>query len=414
MTYYIRLLVWRFLWPKRADSFFRVVNGFSFVGIALGVATLIVVMSVMNGFRHELVDKTLAFNSHITLYPQEKTFPTFEPFLKNLRSLSFVTSAIPLKMGEGMVSHKGKSSGVFIRSMPGKDLISRDILTNKNLMGTFQAFHGQDKVVALGSHLAQKLNVRLGDSVSVAISEGALTPFGRMPRLDYFKVTAIFESGVSDYDQGVIFMSFPVADSFLNRDGGVDAIELFIVDPYHAQKVLPTIAEHVLQPFRAVTWADANKRFFQVVETERNVMFIILSLIVMIASFNIVSGLVILVKDKTKDISLLKSLGVSTKAVLTIFAAVGTSIGALGTLVGVVLGCVFAINLESIRQWVQTLTGTRLFDQEFYFLSELPVHLDPLQIGVIVSMSLGFSFLAALYPAWRASKLRPSEGLRYE
>lgn len=414
MIYYIRLLVWRFLWPKRADSFFRVVNGFSFIGIALGVATLIVVMSVMNGFRHELVDKTLAFNSHITLYPQEKTFPTFEPFLEKLRALSFIKSAIPLKMGEGMISYKGKSSGVFIRSMPWKDLVSRDVLTNKNLMGTFQPFNGQDKVVALGSHLARKLHVRLGETVSVAISEGALTPFGRMPRLEYFKVTAIFESGVSDYDQGVIFMPFPAADIFLHRQGGVDAIELFILDPYHAQKVLPTIAEHLSHPFRAVTWADANKRFFQVVETERNVMFIILSLIVIIASFNIVSGLVILVKDKTKDISLLKSLGVPTKSVLTIFAAIGMSIGASGTCVGVILGCVFAVNLESIRQWVQALTSTHLFDQEFYFLSELPVHLAPLQIAVIAAMSLGFSFLAALYPAWRASKLRPSDGLRYE
>lgn len=414
MKYYQRLLIRYFLWPKQSDGFLKVINLFSFLGIALGVATLIVVMSVMNGFRHELVEKTLEFNSHVTIYPTTVPFTDASETLGHFKNMRGVKNVIPLRQGEGMASFNGRSYGVLLRAMPWESLVNRTSLVNKNLMGSFQSFDGAQNKIGIGRKLAEKLRVRVGQTMTVTVSNGALTAFGRMPRLDYFEVAFIYESGVLEYDAGVVFLPYKCADKYLDRKGQIDAVEFFLNDPYLASSMLGVIAEKLQKPFRAVTWAEANKRFFEVVEIERNVMFLILSLIILIASFNIISGLVILVRDKTSSIAILKSMGVSTKSILWIFSMVGTLIGVLGTTTGVVLGFLVAFNLEPIRQTFQRLTGTRLFDQEFYFLAELPVRIDGLQIVCIVGMSLIFSYLASLYPAWRAAKLLPVEGLHHE
>ena len=408
------IMIRRYLWPRRAESFLKVINVFSLLGITLGVATLIVVMSVMNGFRYELMAKILEFNSHLTITDHETAFQDYQTVLPQLDQIPGVQTIVPIIEGQGMLSTRGQSFGVMARAMPYDHLISRPILTKKNLMGTFDAFQENENVIALGARLAEKSQLRLGDLVTLTIPEGYVTPLGRMPRTQTFKLVAIYESGVFEYDSGVIFLPFQTAQDFFQKGDKISYLEFFLSNPYGTDSVIDAAQMILKRPSKYLTWVEANASFFEVIKIEGNVMFIILSLIILIAVFNIISSLIILVKDKTQDIAVLKTLGARPLHVMRIFAGVGTSLGVMGTTAGVVLGILVSLNLESIRQGLQWLTNTTLFNQEFYFLSELPVRMELSQIIGIVSMSLIFSFLATLYPAWKAAKLNPVEALRYE
>ena len=368
----------------------------------------------MNGFKTELVDKTLSFCSHLSLYPTTEPFEEDLNVLHSIEQLSRVKSVIPVREGQGLLSFKGATAGVLIRSIPQTKLEQRDALTNKNLIGSLEGFNSQGKNIGLGARLASRLRVRVGDSISLTIPNGAITPFGQMPRIDTFKVHFIYESGVLDFDSGVCFLPYDAANLFLDKKNKIDFIEIFMEDAYDVPRLMPRLPNIVGKPFRAVSWAEANKRFFDVVETERNIMFLILTLIVLIASFNIISGLIILIKDKTVTISILKSFGATQTEIMRLFSFVGIIIGGLGTFLGVGLGLFVGQHLEPIRRFIQMVTGRQIFDQEFYFLSQLPVDMNPTQIIIIATMSILFSYLASLYPAWRAARLHPIDGLRYE
>lgn len=410
----IGMIIRRYLWPRRAESFLKVINVFSLLGITLGVATLIVVMSVMNGFRQELMAKILQFNSHLTVTDEERSFDDYKTLLPQLVPIHEIKSSIPIIEGQGMISFEGQSFGVSIRAMPYKDLISRRILVDKYLMGDFSSFQNHENTISVGSRLAEKLRLRIDDIVRITIPEGNVTPLGQMPRTQAFKVSAIYGSGVFEYDSGVVFLPFEIAQHFFQKGDRISYLEFFLEDPYGTASVINKIQSVLDRPARYLSWVQANSSFFEVIKIERNVMFIILSLIILIAVFNIISSLIILVKDKTQDVAILKTLGVNSSFVMRIFVGVGMSLGIMGTTAGVFLGVVVSLNLESIRQAIQWLTRTTLFNQEFYFLTELPVHLDIFQIVGIAVMSLSFSIAATLYPSWKASRLNPVEALRYE
>ncbi len=407
-------IAWRYLWSKRTDSFISIIRTFSLLGIALGVATLIVVMSVMNGFRHELTQKVLDFNSHLSIFDGEGDFQDYTKILKTLRKIPEILEVIPVIEGQGLLSANGKSLGVMIKAFPYEDLQKREVLFKKNLVGDFEAFQTTGNGIALGMRLAEKLQVNLGSTVSFLSPDGNITPFGVMPRLQSFKVVALFESGMFEYDSRTAFIPFGAAQTFFQKGVGIDHLDLFLENPHQPERVMEDIQRQLLRPLKFLPWTQAHASFFEIVKIERNVMFIILTMIILVAVFNIVSGLVMLVKDKTQDIAILKTMGAGQASILKIFLCVGSAIGVLGTLSGVALGILVAFNLERLRQFVQILTGSTLFNQEFYFLTELPVVVNSSEILGICLMSIGFSFLATFYPAWRAAKLNPVQALRYE
>lgn len=409
-------MAWRYIWAKKSDSFIHVISGFSLLGISLGVATLLVVMSVMNGFGYELAQKILAHNSHLTISVGDDsgTYQDFSRDTQAIRSLSGVVTAYPVVDRQSMITFKSGSSGISVRGLPYPDLVNKNRAFQKNTLGSLESFQEGNFTIALGARLAEKLHVKLGDIVTLVSPEGQVTPFGRMPKLQTFQVVAILESGVHEYDSAIAYIPFETAQNYFDTRSSADHIEIFLKNPDEAERFIQIIQERVGQSLKFVPWATAHASFFEVLKVERNVMFIILSLIILIAAFNIVSGLTMLVKDKTSTIAILKTMGASSKNILAIFCVVGSSIGCVGTALGVGLGMLVTAYLEPIRLFLQNVLGTTLFDPEFYFLSELPVRMEMEDVTVIVLYSLGLSVVATLYPSWRAARLNPVTALRYE
>jgi lipoprotein-releasing system permease protein len=407
------MLASRYLRARRKEGFISVNAAVSFLGIALGVMTLIIVMAVMNGFRKELFAKILGLNGHVAVYRVAQTFTDYDEMAAKLATVPGVRRAIPLIEGQVMVSSNVLALGGVVRGIREADLKSMPLIANSAVFGSFDGFDAQTGI-AIGMRLANSLRVNVGDTLTLVSPRGASTPFGTAPRAKPYLITAIFELGMSEYDKTMIFMPLPEAQRYFNKASEVDVIEVVVDDPERVNEYSNGLRA-VAGPAISITdWRQRNETFFTVLAVERNVMFIILSLIILVAALNIISGLMMLVKDKGRDIAVLRTMGATKGAVMRVFLITGASIGIAGTLAGLALGVVFCSNIESIRQFVSWAAGTKLFDPNIYYLTRLPAEMNPFETGMIVVMAMVLSVLATLYPSWRASRLDPVEALRYE
>ena len=400
----------RYLRARRREGFVSVIAGFSFLGIMLGVATLIIVMAVMNGFRTELLGKILGFNGHLVVQPLETPLTDWKDVTERISQVQGVRLAVPVVDGPALAS-SSNASGVLVRGIRAEDLKRLPSIVGGIRQGSLDRFD-EGQGVAIGAGLADQLSVHAGDSITLVAQRGAVTPMGMMPRVKKYQVAAVFEIGMSEYDSGVIFMPIAEAQAFFNRNQDVTAIEVFTANPDRIDLFRKTVAEAAGRPIFLVDWRQRNATFFGALEVERNVMFLILSLIVLVATLNIVSGLIMLVKDKSSDIAILRTMGASRGAVMRTFMITGAAIGVAGTLFGFVVGLLVCINIEWIRQIMSWLTNTDLFPRKLYLLSKLPADIDLVETAAVVVMALTLSFLATLYPSWRAARLDPVEALR--
>ncbi len=409
-----RTVAARYLRARRQEGFVSVIAGFSFLGIALGVAALIIVLAVMNGFRHELLGRILGVNGHITVYGQGARLDAFDSLGKRLETIDGVLSVIPIVDGQVLAaSARGGSSGALVRGIRADDLMRRAIIADTVTEGGLERFEGGDAVI-VGARLAQRLGLGVGDRITLISPQGTPTAFGTVPRSRAYVIGGTFEVGMYEYDNGFVLMPLAAAQVYFRLGGAVTGIELFIADPDAVRPVRRKVAEVVGGRGRVFDWQQANAQFFGAIKVERNVMFIILTLIIVVAAFNIISSLIMLVKDKGRDIAILRTMGATRGMVMRIFFLTGVSIGVVGTFVGVVLGIAFAANIETIRRWLEGFTDTDLFAAELYFLSQLPARIEAGEVVTVVAMSLVLSLLATVYPSWRAARLDPVEALRYE
>ena len=403
----------RYLRAKRQESFISVISLFSLIGIALGVATLIIVMSVMNGFKVELLKSILGLSGHVTIQSQLGNMADYDAVAARLRAVPGVVRVTPVVDGQVMASQDGANAGVIVRGIRSADLARLTVLAEKLRPGSLAGFDGGDAVI-VGSGLAAKLGVRVGGDITLIAPKGNITPFGATPRVKTYHVISTFRIGNTLYDSNYIFMPLNEAQLYFNTGDTVSGIEVMITDPEADLALLPALTKAAGPMARAVPWQNINSAFFEAIQVESNVMFLILSLIILVAALNIVSGLIMLVKDKSPDIAILRTMGATRGAVMRVFFIAGASIGVTGTIIGFVIGVVFCANIENIRQGLSKLTGTPLFDPTVYFLSRMPAEMAPGQVAAVVVMALVLTFLATLYPSWRAARLDPVEALRYE
>ena len=407
------LIALRYLRARRAQSFISVIAGFSFLGILLGVATLVVVMSVMNGFRKELLDKIVGINGHVFLQGVETPLTDFDAVTERVRRVKGVTLAIPMVEGQALATLPFNSSGVLVRGIREADVKALPGISNTIKQGTLNGFD-EGGGVAIGQKLADYLSLRIGDSVTVIAPKGAQTAFGTAPRIKAYPVTAIFQIGMSEFDSTLLYMPLSEAQAFFNKDNEATLIEAYVSDPDHMDATRAQLDAVMGRPMIATDWRQRNKTFFDALAVERSVMFLILTLIVLVAALNIISGMTMLVKDKSHDIAILRTMGATRNAILRIFFITGSAIGITGTVAGLLLGLVVAHNLEPIRQGLNWILGANLFPAELYFLSKLPSDVSASDVTSVAVLSLTLSLLATLYPAWSAAKLDPVEALRYE
>ena len=407
------MLSLRYLRSRRREGFISVIAGFSFLGIMLGVATLIIVMAVMNGFRKELLDKILGLNGHLLVQPLETTLTDWEAVAQRLSAVQGIRLAAPIVEGQALASSPFNSAGVLVRGIRAADLAKLGSVANNLKQGTLEGFDG-GQGLAIGRRLSDQLSVRAGDNITLVAPRGAVTPMGTTPRIKTYKVAAVFEIGMSEYDGAIVFMPLPEAQLYFNRAGDVTAIEVYTTNPDRIDAFRKMVSDAAGRSIFMIDWRQRNATFFNALQVERNVMFLILTLIILVAALNIISGLIMLVKDKTGDIATLRTMGATQGSVMRIFLITGASIGIIGTIAGFLMGLVVCLNVESIRQFLSWLTRTELFSPELYFLSRLPAEMDVGETTAVVVMALTLSLLATLYPSWRAARLDPVEALRYE
>ncbi len=408
-----RMMAARYLRARRQEGLISVIAGFSLLGIALGVATLIIVMAVMNGFRAELLGRILGLNGHVTIYGQGAPLANFDDVAAKLRQVSGVLTATPLVEGQALATARGVSGGVLVRGVRASDVGARPLLAANIRAGDLADFRGED-VAMIGSRMAQKFGLTIGDGLTLISPQGNVTAFGTTPRMRAYRIVAVFEVGMYEYDSSFVYLPLEAAQVFFRLAKGVSGVEVMIENPDRVLEMRRTLATAAGPGTRLFDWQQANSSFFNAIQVERNVMFLILTLIILVAAFNIISSLIMLVKDKARDIAILRTMGATRGMVMRIFFLSGASVGVIGTVLGFGLGIVFTSNIETIRQWLQLLTGTQLFSPEIYFLSRLPAKVDPWEVASVVLMALGLSFLATIYPSWRAARLDPVEALRYE
>ena len=407
------MLSGRYLRARRKEGFISVIAGFSFLGIMLGVATLIIVMAVMNGFRSELLSKILGLNGHIVVQPLESPLTDWKEVSERLSQVPGIRLAAAVVDGQALASSPFNAAGVFVRGIRSSDLDKVTSIANNIKQGTLEGFD-EGQAIIIGRRLADQLSLHSGDTMTLVAPRGAVTPMGTTPRIKSYRIAAVFEIGMSEYDGTFVFMPLPEAQAYFNRAGDVTAIEVYTDNPDRVDAYRKAVTEAAGRPIFLVDWRQRNSTFFNALQVERNVMFLILTLIVLVAALNIISGLIMLVKDKGRDIAILRTMGATQGAIMRVFFITGAAIGVVGTVVGFLVGLVVCLNIESIRQFLSWLTNTELFSPELYFLSKLPAEIAPGETAAVVIMALTLSFLATLYPSWRAARLDPVEALRYE
>jgi lipoprotein-releasing system permease protein len=406
------MVAFRYLRARRQEGFVSVIAIFSLLGIALGVATLIIVMSVMNGFRADLIGRILGLNGHLGVYAPTTTMPDFDAEAAKVRAVPGIVSATPLVEGQVMATSEAGAAGALVRGIRPDDLRARQLIADHIVAGSLADF-GDDSV-AVGDRLAARLGLTVGGKITLISPEGTDTAFGTMPRLKTYRIAALFDVGFYEYDNTFVYVPLDAAQVFFKMPNAVSYLEVFVADADQSSREARLITEALGGDARILDWQRANSSIVNAVEIERNVMFLILTLIIVVAAFNIISGMIMMVKDKGRDIAILRTMGASRGMILRIFMLSGASIGVVGTLAGFGLGVLITGNLEGIRQFLQSVLHVQLFSAEIYFFTRIPAHIDQGEVGVVVIMALVLSFLATLYPSWRAARLDPVEGLRYE
>ena len=404
------ILALRYLKPRKKEGFLKVISIFSFTGITLGVAILIIVMSVMNGFRTELINKILGFNPHITIQPYDKKIES-----KDLNKLSLVSDLISKKIfsfnGQAILMSKNDAQGILVRGYSKDDLNQMEILKKNIIDGSLKKF--EINTISLGKDLAISLNIVAGDEITLLSTAGIQTIFGSLPTQQNFIVSSIFTSGLAEFDQNVVFMPLEDAIIFFGASKDDVFLEIFLKKPDEVIMAKEKI-QNVFSDYYVYSWADLNKSFFGALTVERNVMFIILTLIIIVAAFNIVSGLTILVKNKTKEIAILRTLGISKKSIVKVFFLIGFTIGFLATITGITIGVLFSVYIEEIRILITSIFNVSLFPEEIYFLSKMPSEINLKSIIIISLFSLLITTLATIFPSLSAAKLDPVKALKYE
>ncbi len=407
------LLAFRYLRARRKKGAVSVIAFFCVLGIMLGVAALIIVLSVMNGFRKELFDKILGLNGHVIVRPLARPFNDYADTASRLAAVPGVKLAMPVVEGQVMASTQSNASFSIVRGLRSQDLAGLTAISGNIRYGSLANFDESGGVV-IGTRLANSLNAFVGGEITLLAPRGASTPFGTAPRVKRFPVVAIFEMGHADYDGTIAFMPLKEAQSYFNVPDAVQVLEVIVDNPDNVDQFRPALQEAAGPDIILIDWRKRNETIYKALQVERNVMFIIVSLIVIVATFNIISGLTMLVKNKGRDIAVLRTMGATRGSIMRVFFISGASIGVIGTLSGLILGVLISTNLEEIRQIVSKITGAVIFSPDVYFLSRLPSLLDPVEVGVVVFVSLFLSMAATIYPALQAARLDPVEALRYE
>ncbi|MDA7697614.1 ABC transporter permease [Candidatus Pelagibacter sp.] len=399
----------RYLKTKKKDGFLNIISIFSFIGISLGVAVLIIVMSVMNGFRTELINKIVGFNAHVTVKPYDSPISLEQLNNENLKSIS--EELILSNSGEAIVISKDYTKGLILRGYSYKNFLKLDVVKKGNLIGKSSQLTKNS--ISIGKELSFNLDLGLGDKVSIISPVGIETIIGSLPRQETFIISSIFDSGLADFDANIAFINLDTLENFFNLKEEKRILEIYLNNPSNIEEEKNKIQKIFKNEF-VYSWADMNSSLFSALKVERNVMFIILSLIIIVAAFNIISGLTILVKNKTRDIAILKSIGVLNKSIVKIFFLVGVIIGTSATFFGIFLGVMFSLYIENLREFLSDTFNISLFPEEIYFLSTMPSEINPTSIFIISLCSIFITIVVSIFPAIKASKLDPVKGLKYE